>query len=331
MLYYLYAEVVYDFGSVAVRYSAVCSPRNKANDMTLAMMAMVWYVPGWLRTQTPQEGCLESLTNTYETAEVQFKAWNGDIPIWPKAVEHADLAADRIAAEVIAMPEVSRTNLTIVGHSLGGRITARVLARLAEKNLKVRQAVLMAAAIPFVDADIAKMGGGSELPVISVCNPDDVTLKYVYALAGGEPKAGYLAGAYGANGSVTNIPNVIEYVTPTNITESVKIDHLWGRSEHLKEIANHHVHFYLEYLRKIVNGEAGGGRVMVPQHLPTVEGKVMDAGIWWRVLDTHAGWKLERNLVTGHCRILDPQKTRRAWGGESEMRAAFAKTKAQLK
>ena len=296
----------------------------------IAIMAVVWYIPGWLRTQTPQEGCLESLTNTYETASVEFKAWNGNVPVWPKAVEHADETAERFAAEVIAMPEEARTNLTIVGHSLGGRITARVLARLAEKDVRIRQAVLMAAAIPFVDSDVAKMGGGSTLPVIAVCNPDDVTLKYVYTLAGGEPKADYLTGAYGANGSVTNIPNVIEYVTPTNVTECVKIDHLWGKSEHLKEIANHHVHFYLEYLRKIVNGEECDGRVMVPQHLPTVEGKVMDAGIWWRVLDMHAGWKLERNIVTGHCRILDPQKIRRAWGGEAAMRAAFEKTKAQL-
>ena len=296
----------------------------------IAIMAVVWYIPGWLRTQTPQEGCLDRLTNTYETASVEFKAWNGDIPIWQKAVERADATAERFAAEVIALPEEARTNLTIVGHSLGGRITARILARLAEKDLKIRQAVLMAAAIPLVDDDVAKMGGGSTLPVISVCNPDDVTLRYVYTLAGGEPKAGYFTGAYGANGSVTNISNVIEYVTPTNVTESVKIDHLWGKSEHLKEIANHHAHFYLEYLRKIVDGEVSAGRVMVPQHLPTVEGKVMDAGIWWRVLDTHAGWKLERNIVTGHCRILDPQKIRRAWGGETAMRAAFEKTKSQL-
>ena len=85
----------------------------------IAIMAVVWYIPGWLRTQTPQEGCLESLTNTYETASVEFKAWNGDIPIWPKAVEHADATAERFAAEVIAMPEEARTNLTIEARAAG--------------------------------------------------------------------------------------------------------------------------------------------------------------------------------------------------------------------
>ena len=56
------------------------------------------------------------------------------------------------------MPAAEREELTIVGHSLGGRITARVLARLAEKGLRVRQAVLLAAAIPYEDPDLAKMG-----------------------------------------------------------------------------------------------------------------------------------------------------------------------------
>lgn len=293
-------------------------------------MAMVWYVPGWLRTATPQEGALERLSGVYTSAEVKFKQWDGNTPIWSKATERADREADRIAAEVIALPEVARTNLTLVGHSLGGRITARVLARLAESNLKVRQGVLMAAAIPNDDSDLAKMGNGSILPVVAICNPDDVVLRYVYALAGGERNAEYGKVAYGANGSLSVPANVVERVTPTNITETVEINHLWGRSDLLKEVANHHVHFYLDYLRRIVEGEEPGGRVMVPQQLLTVEGEVVDAGIWWRVLDECRGWKLERNIVTGHCRIIDQAKVRRAWGGEATMRASFQKTKKQL-
>lgn len=297
----------------------------------LIFMAAIWYIPGWLRTETPQEGCLEGLTNIYAQASVEFKAWDGMIPIWPKAVERADRTADRIAAEVVAMPEEARTNLTIVGHSLGGRITARVLACLSDKNMKIRQGVLMAAAIPYNDPDVQKMGGGSVLPVISICNPDDLTLRYVYALAGGEERSDYLTPAYGANGSVTGITNVIERITPTNITETVKIDHFWGKSEHLKEMANHHVHFYLDYLHRIVEGEEADGRVVVPQDFPTIEHEVMDIGIFWEVLDECEGWKLERNIITHHCRIIDSGKIRRAWGGETEMRASFEKTKTQLK
>lgn len=31
----------------------------------------------------------------------------------------------------------------------------------------------------------------------------------------------------------------------------------------------------------------------------------MDSMVWWDVLDSSGGWKLEKNKVTGHCRIID--------------------------
>ena len=46
--------------------------------------------------------------------------------------------------------------------------------------------------------------------------------------------------------------------------------------------------------------------------------------------DSSGGWKLEKNKVTGHCRIIDPDKFRKAWGREAEMRSAFEKVKQQL-
>ena len=119
-------------------------------------------------------------------------------------------------------------------------------------------------------------------------------------------------------------------MTPTNITSEVDIGGIWAKKV-IKDIANHHEKFYLEYARRILGGEEPSGKVMVPQDFPGVEGHVMDSEIWWTVLDSSRGWKLEKNKVTGHCRIIDPDKLRTAWGRESEMRAAFEKVKNQLK
>ncbi|MCQ2389491.1 MAG: alpha/beta hydrolase, partial [Kiritimatiellae bacterium] len=245
--------------------------------------------------------------------------------VWPHAVESADKESWRLAFEAAMMSKEEREKLVIVGHSLGGRITARILSRLAEHGLKVRQASLMAAAIPNGDPDLAKMGGGSELPVLAVCNPDDVTLRYVYTLAGGES-----AVAFGANGTLKPIANVKECVTPKNITEQVKIDAEWGKVESLKKVANHCELFYIDYLRRLLGGEAASGEVMVPQALPTVEGKVMDCGLWWDTLAETNGWKLQRNKVTGHGRIIDPEKVRKAWGGVEEMAKSFEKVRGLL-
>lgn len=294
--------------------------------MTMAIMAAtVWFIPGWLRTAEPHEGILECVSNAFPEASVEFKAWDGDNLVWPLSVDSADKESWRFAFEIAMMPPEARTNLTLVGHSLGGRITARVLARLAENGLKVKQAILMGAAIPANDPDLAKMGLASELPVLAVCNPKDHVLRYVYATVGGEGSV-----AFGANGTPTPCTNVVECVTPTNITSEVDIGGIWAKKV-IKDIANHHEKFYLEYARRILGGEEPSGKVMVPQGFPGVEGHVMDSMVWWDVLDSSGGWKLEKNKVTGHCRIIDPDKLRKAWGRESEMRAAFEKVKNQLK
>ena len=289
------------------------------------MAATVWFIPGWLRTAEPHEGILECVSNAFPEASVEFKAWDGDNLVWPLSVDSADKESWRFAFEIAMMPPEVRTNLTLVGHSLGGRITARVLARLAENGLKVKQAILMGAAIPANDPDLVKMGLATELPVLAVCNPKDHVLRYVYATVGGEG-----AVAFGANGTPTPCENVVECVTPTNITSEVDIGGIWAKKV-IKDIANHHEKFYLEYARRILGGEEPSGKVMVPQDFPGVEGHVMDSEIWWTVLDSFRGWKLETNKVTGHCRIIDPDKLRTAWGRESEMRAAFEKVKNQLK
>ena len=289
------------------------------------MAATVWFIPGWLRTAEPHEGIMECVSNAFPEASVEFKAWDGDNLVWPLSVDSADKESWRFAFEVAMMPPEARTNLTLVGHSLGGRITARVLARLAENGLKVKQAILMGAAIPANDPDLVKMGLATELPVLAVCNPKDHVLRYVYATVGGEG-----AVAFGANGTPTPCANVVECVTPTNITSEVDIGGIWAKKV-IKDIANHHEKFYLEYARRILGGEEPSGKVMVPQGFPGVEGHVMDSEIWWTVLDSSGGWKLEKNKVTGHCRIIDPDKLRKAWGRESEMRSAFEKVKQQLK
>ena len=294
--------------------------------MTMAILAAtVWFIPGWLRTAEPHEGILECVSNAFPEASVEFKAWDGDNLVWPLSVDSADKESWRFAFEIAMMPPEVRTNLTLVGHSLGGRITARVLARLAENGLKVKQAILMGAAIPATDPDLVKMGLATELPVLAVCNPKDHVLRYVYATVGGEG-----AVAFGANGTPTPCANVVECVTPTNITSEVDIGGIWAKKV-IKDIANHHEKFYLEYARRILGGEEPSGKVMVPQGFPGVEGHVMDSEIWWTVLDSSGGWKLEKNKVTGHCRIIDPDKLRKAWGREAEMRSAFEKVKQQLK
>ena len=288
----------------------------------LLMATTVWYVPGWLRTQEMQSGVETALMNAYPSASVSFWKWDGDSR-WGEAVASADREAARLAHDVAALPDGERANLVLVGHSLGGRLVARALAQLAAQKKGVRQAVLLAAAIPQADADLARMGEASREPVLAICNPRDVTLKYVYATFGGET-----AGAFGAGGSLESLSNVVERATAEDVTEQVEIDQFWAKSQTLKDVANHHALFYLGELARLRKGGAPSDEVLVPQEFLTIPHKVMDAGVWWDVVDsTPDGWKLERHRVTRHFRILTPARICVAWGSESFMKKAFQKVR----
>ena len=189
------------------------------------MATSIWYIPGWMRAKEPERGVIPALTEAFNNSTVEFKAWDGNSTMWPSAVEAADREAWRFAFELATMPKEEREELTIVGHSLGGRILVRVLAILARRGLRIRQGILLAAAIPYEDEDLAKIGAGSKFPVVAICNPDDVTLRYIYAIAGGEKSA-----AFGANGTLRSIDNVIERVVPKDITSQVEIERRWAKA-----------------------------------------------------------------------------------------------------
>jgi len=100
----------------------------------------------------------------------------------------------------------------------------------------------------------------------------------------------------------------------------------------VKRVCNHLAAFYFTELARILDGEpSSSAQVRVPQGKVNLEWKVVDAGVWWSVLDTCGGWKLERNSVTRHCRILNPERRRAAWGSEADMRRSFQKIRDQLR
>ncbi|MCR5184191.1 MAG: hypothetical protein K6B46_05795 [Opitutales bacterium] len=285
---------------------------------------LVWYFPGWLRTKDSEGAIWKAFSETFPDAELVFKTWDGN-GLWASSIKNADAAALLLAEEIVRMPGSERSRLILVGHSLGGRIVARAIANLGRQGIKVKSAILLAAAIPNDDPDLNDAGKGSLLPVISICNPDDVTLKYLYTLGGDEE-----ASAAGAGGTIKKLDNFVEIAVPDDITAKTPIEATWGNFESLKRIANHYAPFYFQYLKQVLNGEQeSDGRIMVPQDNLNLEFCVIDGEIWWRVLDRHEGWKLEQHKITGYCRILDPQKRRRAWGAKNKMTQAFEKLKAK--
>ena len=301
------------------------SEGTEANNSENTNADETWYVPGWRQASEPDELAWNSFTSVFSATKTRFRKWDGD-QLWSVAVKNADAEAVKLADEIRKMSENRRAHLTLVGHSLGGRIIGRTLAKLSLDGVKIKRGILLAPAIPASDTDLEIMGLGSKEPMIVVVNPDDMTLKYVYAIAGDEKGP-----AYGASAGCKVPENVREIPVAKDIAKNTVIDAFWGRFDAVKEIANHHASFYFKELSGVLNGEESKGvRVLVPQDKVNFEWKVMDAGVWWNVLDEKDGWKLERNIVTGHCRIVNPEKVRVAWGDANKMERAFKKVKSQL-
>ena len=59
--------------------------------------------------------------------------------------------------------------------------------------------------------------------------------------------------------------------------------------------------------------------------MPNIKVKTMGGKVWWNDLAEYNGWRVQRNSVTGHCRILDPNDVRHAWGGEDAIMDFFKK------
>ncbi|ARD48834.1 hypothetical protein SporoP33_11770 [Sporosarcina sp. P33] len=47
--------------------------------------------------------------------------------------------------------------------------------------------------------------------------------------------------------------------------------------------------------------------------MPNIPTKTLGGEFWWKTIDKHCGWKLQKNIVTNHYRILDENKVRQAW------------------
>lgn len=59
--------------------------------------------------------------------------------------------------------------------------------------------------------------------------------------------------------------------------------------------------------------------------MPNIPTPTMGGKTFWNELAECQGWRLQKNMITQHCRILDPQDVRRAWGGDDAMERLFCK------
>ena len=67
----------------------------------------------------------------------------------------------------------------------------------------------------------------------------------------------------------------------------------------------------------------GKKAIDIAGEMPNIKASTMGGKLFWITLIGRGGHKLQKNIFTGHCRILNDNNERIAWGGEVELRRRF--------
>lgn len=59
--------------------------------------------------------------------------------------------------------------------------------------------------------------------------------------------------------------------------------------------------------------------------LPNINFPTMGGEVMWNNIAKYNGWRVQQNTITHHCRILDPNNVRRAWGSMEAMEGLLRK------
>ena len=147
--------------------------------MTFALIATIlWYFPGFGTGELPAAD-KERLKASFSADQVVCKQWCPSCATWEESVAKVNNASQSVVTEIQSLKPDERTDIVLVGHSLGGRVVAYSLAKLGELGISIRTAVLLAHAISSGDQYASNLYHGCS-SIILVVGENDYVLKWFY-------------------------------------------------------------------------------------------------------------------------------------------------------
>lgn len=271
----------------------------------------VLYIPGWQSQQGPeyeemvrerQAEEIRLLQKAYPGANVVYTFWDNAVS-WPRCVKNTDKLIHDLGKRLRALTPEQRANLILVGHSLGGKAVIRLMSGLAQKGMRVKQGVFLAAALPDTAPEIGRAINASIYPVINIYSPTDGTLRLILGLVGNSPPLG-------AYGNAKSYP-------PERFFQYHVEPHFKGNWDWI------HNHWSVHYLERLDN--LLSANTLPPNEIHPPEKKIVlphattpvyqtDANLSaWKTLRTYKGWRLQNSrVIRFHYRILDRRDRVRA-------------------
>ncbi|MDO4586056.1 MAG: DUF1232 domain-containing protein [Planctomycetia bacterium] len=173
--------------------------------------------PGWLSEETDYSSLQEKYAQLYPNATISFFHWKSNV-LWSEAQENID---GPVSDELLSWmrQRSSQSKFVLVGHSLGGRLVIRALAKNAsrinkigknqktfsiqQKQIEPDHILLMGSAIDFDDVDIETISRQATHFNYNFFNKSDRVLGYLYQSF--EQKS-----PLGLNGLQRTMPNFLD-------------------------------------------------------------------------------------------------------------------------
>ena len=127
---------------------------------------LVIFIPGWFSEWINYSSHRKLLSQLFPGAELHIGKWNSN-RLWKNAKSSASDAVKELAGQLdsAAAPE----RITLIGHSLGGRIIIDCAEQLASRKLKVKQIILLGTAGKITERKLNSLQNISSEPVINIC------------------------------------------------------------------------------------------------------------------------------------------------------------------
>ena len=250
----------------------------------------ILFIPGFKSKHVLENEYKQMLKSVFPDSAIEVMKWESNVSVldWPKAVELADLSVSQVLDKIGRMEAEKRENLVLVGHSLGGRMVIRTLAKLADKNIRIRRGIFLAAAIPDDDQDIQKAVKATKKPCINIFNREDQILRTVYGIVGENNSDAVMKGALGAYGCRKRLPSLA-------LLEFKLMNETGNKTSH--DAQN-----YFVALRSRIRDAKLASCLFPPMRVR--RGSLKNGA--WKEIRQKDGWKLCRHDSTGQYKVESP-------------------------
>lgn len=261
-----------------------------------ALADEVVFIPGWLTEKTQKAEYETVLRRIYPNQTINVMTWESN-KNWNKAMKNADDFARVVGKYIEEKSEKERAGLTLIGHSLGARIVVRTADELAAKKIRVKQIVLLGAAIEY-DIDADGIFQCSETPVINVFSRNDSVLKYLCGNALRKLPLGFC----GAEKVDPEELSQYSFSTSEAVNSNLRLDLASA------EMMNHMAGRYLAELEKIRRGEVEPYKPKYDYSDVKIKKGFLSLPSSWIVpplfkmdlLDSYADWSVAKSEVEFH-------------------------------